>query len=287
LEVTMSSTASETYASSAFEDYKDRFETIKMERRDGILQMTLHTNGGPLMWGELPHRELPRAFYEISADRENLCVIMTGAGDAFIPGIDMDGVRFAMASNEAWYKQVFEGTKLLLNLLDIDVPVIAAVNGPVSVHSELPVLCDIVLASKNTVFQDAPHFWNGLVPGDGIAQVWQLILGPNRGRYFLITGQQLDAEEALQLGVVSEVLEQDELLDRAWEIAREIVKRSPLTIRYTKILCVSELRRLLQENTKLGLIVEGACLVDEKGQDMGLAVTTTGIDGTGFARRTK
>lgn len=281
----MSQSESREYASSVFNEYKDRYETIRMERRDGILQMTLHTDGGPLMWGELPHRELPRAFYDVGADRENMCVILTGAGDAFIPGIEMSTVRFTMQTNEAWYKQVWEGTKLLLNLIDIDVPMIAAVNGPVSVHSELAVLCDIVICSKNAVFQDAPHFWNGLVPGDGIAQVWQHILGPNRGRYFLLTGQQLDAQEALDLGVVSEVLEQDELLNRAWELAREIVKRPPLTIRYTKILLVSEFRRLLQEQTKVGLILEGASLVDERGADMGLAVVTEGIDGTGFARR--
>ncbi len=93
-----------------------------------------------------------------------------------------------------------------MNHLNIEVPMIAAVNGPALIHAELAVLCDIVIASDNAEFQDAPHFPNGVVPGDGVHVVWPLVLGPNRGRYFLLTGQKLSAKEALDLGVVSEVV---------------------------------------------------------------------------------
>jgi enoyl-CoA hydratase/carnithine racemase len=91
---------------------------------------------------------------------------------------------------------------------------IAAVNGSALIHAELAVLCDIVLAADTTEFQDAPHFPMGLVPGDGVHVVWPLILGPNRGRYFLLTGQKLFASEALDLGVVNEVMPRDKLLPR-------------------------------------------------------------------------
>ncbi len=67
----------------AFEEYAERYRTIRMERRDGILQLTFHTDGGPLQWGELPHSEFPRAFSDIGGDPENRVVIMTGTGDAF------------------------------------------------------------------------------------------------------------------------------------------------------------------------------------------------------------
>ena len=83
-----------------------------------------------------------------------------------------------------------------MQMLDIEVPMIAAVNGPVTVHSELAVLCDVVLARTDTYFQDAPHFPGGLVPGDSMQVVWPMLLGPNRGRYFLLTGQEIHAEEA-------------------------------------------------------------------------------------------
>ena len=67
-----------------FEEYANKYESIHMERRDGILQITFHTNQGHLEWAEVPHRELGFAFADIGADRENKVIIMTGTGDAFI-----------------------------------------------------------------------------------------------------------------------------------------------------------------------------------------------------------
>jgi len=62
-----------------------------------------------------------------------------------------------------------------------------------------------VLAADTALFQDAPHFMSGIVPGDGAHVVWPHLLGPNRGRYFLITGQELNARTAFEYGVVNEV----------------------------------------------------------------------------------
>jgi hypothetical protein len=68
---------------SKLEDYANKYQTIRFERRDGILQMTLHTDGQSLRWGFLPHGELPEAFYDVGADRENRVVILTGTGAEF------------------------------------------------------------------------------------------------------------------------------------------------------------------------------------------------------------
>lgn len=83
---------------------------------------------------------------------------------------------------------------------------IAAVNGPCTVHSELAVLSDITLASETAVFADEAHVRSGMVCGDGVHVVWQEVLGSNRGRYFLLTGQEVLAAEAKDLGVVNEIL---------------------------------------------------------------------------------
>jgi len=66
-----------------FDQYADKYQTVKMERRGGILQVTLHTDGGPLQWGSVPHEELPQVFRDIGSDRENRVVIMTGTGSSF------------------------------------------------------------------------------------------------------------------------------------------------------------------------------------------------------------
>ncbi len=126
---------------------------------------------------------------------------------------------------------------LLMNHLNIEVPMIAAVNGPALIHAELAVLCDIVIASENAAFQDAPHFPNGIVPGDGVHVVWPLVLGPNRGRYFLLTGQKLSAREALDLGVVSEVVPQRAAWSRApgnWRATSSPSRRSPCAMRASR-----------------------------------------------------
>lgn len=144
-----------------------------------------------------------------------------------------------------------------MDLLDIDVPMIAAVNGPATVHAELALLCDIVLAAEDTIFQDAPHFSNGLVPGDGVHIIWPLLLGPNRGRYFLLTGQKLSAAEALNLGVVNEVLPRDKLLPRAWELAEILAKQPRLTCRYARVAITQHLKKLFLDGLGYGLILEG------------------------------
>jgi enoyl-CoA hydratase/carnithine racemase len=243
-----------------FEQYVNKYKHIRMERRDGILQMQIHTNGETVIWGVDPHEELGYCFSDIGADPENQAVIITGTGEKFIGEIDFGSA--VKITPRLWDHVYWDAKRLLMNLLDIEVPVIAAVNGPATIHAELAVLSDIVLAPDTAVFQDAPHFSSGLVPGDGVHVVWPLVLGVNRGRYFLLTGQKLSAQEALQLGVVSEVLPKDQLLPRAWDLARQLLKQPPLTRRYARVLLTQQLKKLLLDNLGYGLALEGMGAVE-------------------------
>jgi enoyl-CoA hydratase/carnithine racemase len=245
--------------------YATKYRTIRMERRDGILQLTFHTDGGPLRWGMLPHGEFPDAFADIARDRENRVVIMTGTGDEF------SGVRAspqttsftARPTVETLDRIHWEGRALLMNLLGIEVPVIAALNGPAWRHSEIPLLSDIVLASDTTAFQDSAHFMSNMVPGDGMHIVYPLLLGFNRARYFLLTGQTIGAQEAHQLGLVAEVLPQDKVLARAWELAEDLAKRPTLLLRYTRLLFTDYLKKRLHELLGYGLAMESLALLEK------------------------
>ncbi len=244
------------------EDYRDAYECVAVERSDGVLQLRLHTNGGPLLWNEVAHRELPALFADVATDRDNRVVVLTGTGDAFCDAIDAGD--WPLAAPRDWDKIYWEGKRLLRGLLDIEVPVIAAVNGPARVHAELAVLCDVVIASESTVFQDAAHFTSSsqVVPGDGVHVIWPLLLGPNRARYFLLTGQEIGAREALTLGIVGEVVPQASVLPRALELAREFAARPLLTLRYSRVALTHELRRAMETGLGYGLALEGHSALD-------------------------
>lgn len=240
--------------------YFDRYPTIHFERDDqGILLMRFHSNGGPVVYSSQHHSDWCSAFHEVGADRGNKVVIITGTGDAFINEFGWDK---NIARPADWDEVLWEGKRLLRNLLDIEVPVIGAVNGPATIHAELACLSDITLAAETAIFQDQPHMPFMTVPGDGVHIVWQELLGLNRGRYFLMTGQVLSAREALELGVVNEVLPADKLLDRAYEHARKLAVMPTLTTRYARVAVTHRIKRLIDENLGYGLALEGLAALD-------------------------
>ena len=242
-----------------FDEYAKKYETIDLERRDGIVQMTLHTKGKSLVWTGQAHDELAYCFADLANDRENSVVILTGTGEALCAEIDF--TSFNLSSAQGWDQVIYEGKRLLNNLLDIPVPVVAAVNGPTLFHPEIPVMSDIVIASETASFQDGPHFPSGIVPGDGAHIVWPHVLGANRGRYFLLTGQTLDARTAMEYGAVNEVVPPDQLLDRAWEVARSIAEKPPLARRYARAALTLEFKRLMHEGLGYGLTMEALAVL--------------------------
>lgn len=246
-----------------FEDYSRKYNCMRMRREDGILEITFHTNGGPLRWGFDPHAEIEDAFLNIARDRENQVVIMTGTGDEFSgPTADpaTHGGRHRMTPDE-WGEQGWESVNILMNMLAIDVPMISAVNGPAVRHAELPIMCDIVLAADEATFQDSGHYVGGLVPGDGVHVAFQLAMGYNRARYFLLTGQILSAAEAKEVGLVNEVMPRERLLTRAWELAHQLMRQPELNRRYARILLTELLRRQMSELLPYGLALEGLALL--------------------------
>lgn len=239
----------------SFEQYSQAYRHVRMRREDGIVEVMLHSGGGSLVWGDGPHSELGYAFADIGSDVENRVVVLTGVGEKFIAGLDQSWV--GPMTDAKWSKIYHHGRRLLLNLLDIEVPVIAAVNGPARIHAELALLSDIVVASEQADFQDAPHFRKGTVPGDGVHLIWPALLGPNRGRYFLLTGQRLSARGAMDLGVVNEVVASTEVLPRAWQLARLLAAQPDVTLRYTRAAITQQLKQLLTEGLGHGLALEG------------------------------
>ncbi|MBD2771561.1 enoyl-CoA hydratase/isomerase family protein [Iningainema tapete] len=242
--------------------YFTKYENLNFTRdENGILEVRMHTNNSSLVFTGKTHQDFVDAFYDISRDRDNRVVILTGTGDSWIAEIDFQSLGDVTNPRE-WDKTYWEGKKVLQNLLDIEVPMITAVNGPALLHTEYILTTDIIIASEKAVFQDMPHLNAGIVPGDGVHVLWPLVLGPSRGRYFLLTQEKLTAQQALELGVVNEVLPQDQLMERARELARQLAKQPTLTLRYTRVALTQRIKRLVNEGIGYGLALEGITATD-------------------------
>lgn len=258
-----------TQYDSRLEDYADKYKEFLILKRDrGILEARLHTQGGPLRWNLEAHRGIIPAMFDINNDPENECMILTGSGDSFLAEFD----------NESWAQYGFEKpfssyhgydlfykdqTREPFALINLQIPVIAAINGPSIVHAELALLNDIVICSDNTYFYEG--HWDGLhiVPGDGVHTLFRELLGPNRGRYFLLMGQKIFADEALALGLVGEVMPQSKLLPRAWEIADKVfMSKNRIQRRLTRSLLIQPWRELFTKELFSGMAHESLACFD-------------------------
>lgn len=229
------------------------WSNIAVTRRSGITELRLHTDDGPLAWSAQAHRDLTEAFHWLQFDATTKVVVIRGTGERFCSTIDV-----ASFAGIPWDEIWWEARRMLIGLMDLDVPVIAAVTGEASVHAELAVLADIVLATPDAEFADRAHFaTRGTVPGDGVHVVWASLLGPSRSRYFLITGASIGAEEAHSLGFVHELHEPDALYARAWALAEELAAHSLPVLRYMKAAISIPLRRNFDDALSHGLALQG------------------------------
>lgn len=225
---------------SQFEVYSEKYKDIMMmTRRNGILEVKMHTNGGPVQFSWHLHSAWSQAWIDIGRDPENEVLILTGSGDRWLDGNpEVWKKLFREWTPDDKLKMYHESLRLLENLIfSIDIPTIAAINGP-GTHCEIGTLCDITLCTEDTDFFD-PHFLGGTPPGDGMALTLQKIMGIKRAAYYAYTGQKIDGKTAVELGIANEVLPRERLLPRAWELAEMMMERS----RSTRMLTHSILSR--------------------------------------------
>jgi enoyl-CoA hydratase/carnithine racemase len=243
-------------------DYFTAYSSLKMTRdARGVLVVEFHTNGEPLTFTARDHTDFVDAFYRIGQDRTNTVVIFTGTGGHFIVGIDFSS--FGNVADPGVWSQVHdEGVQILENLLNIRVPVIAAVEGRLDVHSEYALLANVIVAGESATFDDLPHFAGGIVPGDGIFTAWSYRAGAGRAEAFLLHPRALSAQTAYEWGVVTEVVRDGEALPRAIELAYSYLKVPEITRRNTRVHFTQPLKERIVREVGYGLSLEGASAAD-------------------------
>jgi enoyl-CoA hydratase/carnithine racemase len=237
--------------------YFTSFENFEFSRTpSGVLTLRFHTDRGPATFTGQMHTDFPRALYEIGEDRDNRVLLLTGTGDRFMT--DIDGPSLGDPTKPAvWDRTIAEGRRVMQRLVDLEMPIVAAVNGPASVHSEYVLVADIVIAADTTVFSDFPHLTFGIVPGDGIYLVWEETIGLNRARYLTLTQGSFTAQQAERWGAVAEVLPLDQVLPRAQELAGSLAAKPQLLTRYLAVTVRQRLSRRMAEAYQLGSALEG------------------------------
>lgn len=223
-------------ATPKFEEYQALFkENCHLTRRkDGVILAEIHTEGDSVQLSVENHRSVGQLFKTIGADPDNEVMIFSGAGSDFMTALDPDGFALEQEDLEYWaYEYAYKDGRINISALvnDLEIPTIGILNGP-GFHTELCLMCDLTICSDDAVIFD-PHYSFGSVPGDGIHSCFQELLGVKRAAYAMLTGQPIGAQEALELGMVNEVLPREKLLQRAWELADQLMAQTRTVRRLT------------------------------------------------------
>jgi enoyl-CoA hydratase/carnithine racemase len=209
-------------------------------QRDGIMVLTMNRpQERNVLTDEAQFREFVDACDAINADRSVRAVILTGRGSAFCAGGNVKAMRdrtgmFAGSPLQlrANYRDGLQ--RIPLALYNLEVPTIAAVNGPaIGAGCDLACMCDIRIASENASFAES-FVKVGIVPGDGGAWLLQRAVGLSKACEMSFTGDAIGAHEALACGLVSRVVAPEALLDQARALALRIATNPAGVLRLTK-----------------------------------------------------
>lgn len=212
---------------------QSKYETMLIEKQDGIAIITLNRPERLNAVNGAMHSELMQISLDLQADTDVRATVLTGAGRAFCAGGDFGpGSRMAPKSG---LPMMQEARRIVDNLLDLEKPIVAAVNGAATgLGATIALFCDVVVASRNARIGD-PHVKMGITAGDGGAVIWPLLIGVNRAKQMLMTGDLIYAEEAYALGLVNKVVDEGEALTEALVIARRLANGAPYAVQSSKV----------------------------------------------------
>jgi enoyl-CoA hydratase len=176
--------------------------------------------------------ELEKAVKEVSEDKEILSAIITGTGKAFVAGADIGYIK--TLDEEGGYRMALKGQEIFSAIENSPKVFIAAVNGyALGGGCELALACDFIIASENAVFGQ-PEVNLGIMPGWGATQRLVRKVGMNWAKYLILTGERIDAKTAYHIGLVQKVVNHDNLMDEAINIANLVAEKGPLALRLSK-----------------------------------------------------
>jgi enoyl-CoA hydratase len=240
----------------------DRYRYLTTARAGRILTVTLNRPERLNAVNAEFHEELRDIWLDIGNDYEADVIVLTGAGRAFCAGGDVKDMDQLVEpfgggrSIESLVVMQAEARRLARNMLDVEQPIIAAVNGDAfGLGASIALLCDIIVMADDARIADT-HVDVGLVAGDGGAVLWPLALGPHRAKEFLLRGTRISGAEAAQLGLVNHARPRDQVVATAMEIAEDLAARAPMAVRWTKHSVNKWMKQVLEQVFDVGIAYE-------------------------------
>ena len=211
------------------------FQSLRFERpAEHVLKVVMDAPGRLNAAGHEMHRELAEVWSVIDRDPETRVAIIAGAGGAFSSGGDLDLVMDMADDFETRIRVLREARDLVYNVIDCSKPIVSAMEGPaVGAGLVAGLLADVSIAGRTARIIDG-HTKLGVAAGDHAAIVWPLLCGMAKAKFHLLTCEPVSGEEAERIGLVSLCVEDDEVHDRALEVAEQLAAGSQSAIRWTK-----------------------------------------------------
>jgi len=234
----------------------DENPVIRVESDGPLRFVTLNRPDAMNAFDQEMHAAFPRVLAELSQDADARAVVLTGAGRAFSAGGDI--ANFPQNKADLYYRRagLRQGRRLFDELINLHLPVVAAVNGPaVGLGCTVATACDIVFMAETAFFAD-PHVTVALVAGDGGAITWPALTSLLKAKQYLLTGDRMPAGEALAIGMANFVVPAGELMDAATAFARRLASLPPQAVQDTKLVLNQVLRERAAGTLPFGLAAE-------------------------------
>jgi enoyl-CoA hydratase len=231
-------------------------DVLVVERRGQVVIVTLNRPEHLNAFNDELHDAFARLWSALDADADVHAVVLTGAGRAFCAGGNVDGFEHLRVDHAARRKTMRDARRVVDEMLNVHVPVVAAVNGPaVGLGCTLSTLCDIVFVADDTYLAD-PHVAVALVAGDGGAITWPAHTSLLKVKQYLLTGDRVPAVEAVAIGLANFAVPADRVLPDAIAFADRLAALPPQAVQDTKSLLNQSLRQAAVNALGFGLAAE-------------------------------
>jgi enoyl-CoA hydratase len=251
------------------------YEFLKIEIADRVATVTINRPERLNAVNAALHHEFEQIWLDLAEDRDVNAILLTGAGKAFSIGGDITSRDKPSKSKGRGGRRIVmaDGRRVIENLLDVEQPIVAAINGDaLGFAANVALLCDVTVVAETAKLADT-HVAIGAVAGDGGAVIWPLLIGPNRAKEFLMLGDSINGADAARIGLVNYAVPAQQVLPKARELAQRLADGPTWAIRWSKLAVNKWLKQQANLIMDAGLAYEALTLTTQDHREAVKALT--------------